>query len=217
MHSHKKIVNIICVLIAMLSLMAAFAVRAEEEPNTTPAHTTEAPTEAPTTHTRSHKATEPPTEEETEPSSDAEKTDGSYIDYEPKPDSETSGSDSDEDEDRTEEETTEEVSKHEGGTKSTRAALYEITTTTTTTTAVEKNINDYGKKYGWIKWICYVFVLGSVVALIVYNVKCHQLKAVTAGQGSTRSRSARSGSDIRSTSRTATRNRNQRNDRNNRR
>ncbi len=212
MHSHKKIVNIICVLIAMLSLMTAFAVRAEEEPETTtaPSHATEATTEAPTSHTRSHKATEPTTEE-TEPPNVTEKTDGSYIDYEPKPDEKTSRT-----EEETEPDTTEEISKHETGTKSTRAALYE-TTTTSTTTAVEKNINDYGKKYGWMKWICYVFLLGSVAALIVYNVKCHQLKAGTAGQGSARSRSVHSGSDIRSTSRTATKSRNQRNDRNGRR
>ena len=212
MHSHKKIVNIICVLIAMLSLMTAFAVRAEEEPETTtaPSHTTEATTEAPTSHTRSHKATEPTTEEP-EPSSDAEKPGGSYIDIEPDPDKKTSRT-----EEETEPDTTEEISKHETGTKSTRAALYE-TTTTSTTAAVEKNINDYGKKYGWMKWICYVFLLGSVAALIVYNVKCHQLKAGTAGQGSARSRSVHSGSDIRSTSRTATKSRNQRNGRNSRR
>lgn len=211
MHSHKKIVNIICVLIAMLSLMTAFAVRAEEDPDTTPAQTTEATTEAPTTHTRSHKTTEPPTEEETEPTT--EKATEPYIDYEPTANERTSRRT----EEETEPETTEEISKHEGGTKSTRAALYETTTTTTTTTAAEKNINDYGKKYGWIKWICYIFVLSSVVALIVYNVKCHQLKAGTAGQGSARSRSAHSGSDIRSIGRTATRNTNRQNDRNNRR
>ena len=63
-------------------------------------------------------------------------------------------------------------------------------TVTEPVTTEKKIINDYGEKYDWLKWLCYIVAPLSLIALIVVNVTMHKRSGVGVGNQSGRRRSS---------------------------
>lgn len=196
MRNCRKLVNLICISVTLLSLLTLLAAANAEPTDNTEAQTTETAvtTEPVTEETTTEERT---TAEITEPEMPAPEPESDpYIDYEPTVSEATTQTYNEEPETSGDDDYDGETSKHESGTKATRTTVKKITTTTK---AVEKNITDYGKKYGWMKWICYILIIGCVTTLIVYNVKCAQNNAgPNKGSKQQTNRRTHGGSDIRS-------------------
>ena len=67
-------------------------------------------------------------------------------------------------------------------TKTTRATG--AATDTEPVTTEKKIINDYGEKYDWLKWLCYITAPLSLIALIVVNVAMHKQSGAVSGSKS---------------------------------
>ena len=161
MKKFRVFLNIICVIVALGSIMTIVSLaETENEDVTVDVETTISQTKETTEKTTEDTTTESTTQESTttteETTTTSQSTSETTTTETTTEDDYYSNYDDDDDDDDV------------GGTKATRSTSTQSKTTKRTTVA--KNINDYGARYRPLKWTCYILAGVSLVAFVVINV-----------------------------------------------
>ena len=166
MKKFRVFLNLICIIVALCSIMTIISLAETGNENVTQ--------DVETTISQTEKTTEKTTEDVTDESTTNQST--TVAD-----ETTTTTQSVDETTTTTTEKTTEDDYYNNydddddddddvGGTKATRGTSAQSRSKTAKRTTVAKNINDYGAKYRPLKWTCYVLAGASLIALVVINV-----------------------------------------------